>query len=171
MSFVKCCVCHGRSNLLGEDKRQLDHSGNFVCSSECLIKWAEKHRKNQKRNILKHPSIFESSMGNAFDVWSDTIKMGFRSGYEKVVAEYFWDNDVAFQYEPYTFMLNKGDSSYTPDFYLPDYGVFIEVKGVFHNRKKLKVFRELYDYPLMVATWAIRKTFKYQRTNNGIFGA
>lgn len=172
MSFVKCCVCHTRSNLFGDDKKQLDFSGNFVCSSACLIRWAEKNKKDNKKNLLKHPCVFESDMGNAFDVWSETIRMGFRSGYEKVVAEYFWDNDVAFQYEPYTFLLQKGDASYTPDFFLPDYGVFVEVKGIFHNRKKLKIFRELYpQIPLIVSTWAIRKTFKYKRENNGVYGS
>ena len=136
-----------------------------------MVKWAHKNRKINKKELLKHPDIFESSMGNAFDAWSEIIRMGFRSGYEKSVAEYLWEQDVAFQYEPYTFMLGKGNASYTPDFYLPDYGVFVEVKGIFHNRKKLRTFRELYPFPLIVATWAIRKTFKYRRDGNGIYGA
>lgn len=172
MSFVKCCVCHERSNLVGEDRKQLDYSGNFVCSSQCLIKWASKNKQNRIKDLARHPGIFESEMGNAFDVWSESIRMGFRSGYEKVVAEYFYDHDVAFQYEPYTFLLHHDEASYTPDFYLPDYGVFVEVKGVFHSRKKLQIFREKYPHvPLIVATWAIRKTFRYKRENNGIYGA
>lgn len=171
MSFVKCSVCHQRSFLTTEDREQLDHSGSFVCSGECMITWAKREGKKQKGNILKNPGIFDSQMGMASDVWSDVLQIGFRSGYEKSVAEYLWDNHVAFQYEPYTFLLKGETASYTPDFYLPDYQTFIEVKGVFHNRKKLKIFRELYTVPLIVAPWAIRKTFKYKNRGNGIYGA
>ena len=52
----------------------------------------------------------------------------FRSRQEARWAVYFDNLDVEFLYEPEGLILSDG-SLYLPDFYLPDFGCFVEVKG------------------------------------------
>ena len=169
MGIVVCSVCKGRVTLSIEDKKLLDASGGpFICSSTCVMGWFRRH-KPPKKKVMDHPGIFSSEMGLANDCYSIKIGMGFRSSYELSVAEWMWDADIGFMYEPYTFLLETDTSSYTPDYYVPDYGCFLEVKGKWHNRKKLVSFRRLYPHiPLLVIPWPIRKTFQYSNKRGRI---
>lgn len=171
MSFLICPICKGRVSIPHNERKFLDRSGDFVCSSTCLYGWARKHQKKYKRNIINHPGIFRSEMGEAFEVYSPKLHMGFRSGYEKSVAEWFYDNEISFEYEPYTFLLDTDTASYTPDFFLPDFQVLVEVKGIWQRRNKVQKFRELYSLPLIVATWNIRKSFQYKNTGGSYGGS
>lgn len=162
MGLVRCNVCNSRITVTKDDHSKLDRSGGvFVCSASCTYGWLKRNKREYKKGIATHPGIFESHMDAAFDVYSSKIRLGFRSHYEMWVAEWMYEADLGFMYEPYSFLLQTDTSSYTPDFYIPDYGCFLEVKGLWHNRKKLKIFRELYPkVPLLVLPWPIRKTFR-----------
>lgn len=46
---------------------------------------------------------------------------------EGVFAKALDDNDIVWQYEPKRFKLSW--CSYTPDFYLPEFDIWVEVKG------------------------------------------
>lgn len=61
-----------------------------------------------------------------------------RSTYELRFATALDRLGVAWQHEPERFRLPDG-SSYAPDFYLPTYGVYVEVKGYFAPRAQEKV--------------------------------
>lgn len=77
----------------------------------------------------------------------------FRSSYEARFAQALDRDGIAWQYEPKRFDL--GTCTYLPDFYLPDTGVFWEVKGWLgpDSQKKTRLFREIYpEIPLIVAT-------------------
>jgi len=53
----------------------------------------------------------------------------FRSNLESQWAEYFDSMDIIWKYESHTFRLKSiNDTVYTPDFYLPAVGMFVEVK-------------------------------------------
>ena len=52
-----------------------------------------------------------------------------RSKYEKRTAEYLEKNGIRFQYEP---LILLGGRQYRPDFYLPDYNLFLEICGYGH---------------------------------------
>ncbi len=52
-----------------------------------------------------------------------------RSQYEKICADYLFENGIKFYYEP--LMLIRG-KQYRPDFYLPDEDFFIEICGYNH---------------------------------------
>lgn len=70
---------------------------------------------------------------------------------ERVVAEFLDANGIAWVYEPKTFVLSRfenGDpaSGFCPDFYLPDYDLFVEVtvqKPCTRKNKKVRQLREL----------------------------
>jgi DNA helicase-4 len=52
-----------------------------------------------------------------------------RSRYEVACADYLYKNDIRFQYEP---LMLLGGRQFRPDFYLPDYNLFVEICGFGH---------------------------------------
>lgn len=70
------------------------------------------------------------------------IKVGkniFRSSWECYVNKLMLYNDIRFLYEPKRFFFPKLKLSYLPDFYLPDYELHIEVKGVLTAKDVLQI--------------------------------
>lgn len=67
-----------------------------------------------------------------------------RSSYETAFAKWCDKNNIKWQYEPKTFDL--GTTTYTPDFYVPIYACYIEIKGWWRDdaKKKFKLFKKLY---------------------------
>lgn len=52
-----------------------------------------------------------------------------RSSHERVCAEFLTERQIRFVYEP---LLLLSGRQFRPDFYLPDYGFFIEICGFVH---------------------------------------
>lgn len=70
--------------------------------------------------------------------WSLALGRGFRSGYERSVAESLvLDAGLSVEYEPHWVRLSSG-RKYAPDFYLPDRGVWLEVKGEWRGSGRKK---------------------------------
>lgn len=67
-----------------------------------------------------------------------------RSSYEIAYARYLDKNNIKWLYEPKRFSL--GESTYCPDFYIPKWDLYIEIKGWRRDdaKKKFKLFRKLY---------------------------
>lgn len=63
----------------------------------------------------------------------------FRSSWEVRVAKFLDLNEIIWEYEPETFLVSER-LSYTPDFYLLEFGVYLEVKGYFRNERALEKF-------------------------------
>ncbi|MEY2703708.1 MAG: hypothetical protein RLY43_2347 [Bacteroidota bacterium] len=61
-----------------------------------------------------------------------------RSSYESFYIDYLNTNRINFYYEPKKFKFKDG-STYTPDFYLPDEDVYIELKGFMRDDAKEKI--------------------------------
>lgn len=57
-----------------------------------------------------------------------------RSTWEAIVAQALHECEVPHEYEPCR--IEMPDCTYTPDFFLPDHGVYIEVKGWVNSRWK-----------------------------------
>jgi hypothetical protein len=53
-----------------------------------------------------------------------------RSKYEQRCADFLFENNIAFQYEP---LMLLGGRQYRPDFYLPVHNIFIEICGYNHQ--------------------------------------
>jgi hypothetical protein len=70
--------------------------------------------------------------------------MVFRSTYEARFAKLLDRGSVGWQYEPKRFDL--GDTTYSPDFYLPQYDLWCEVKGWMTHlaQQKIDLFRKLF---------------------------
>ena len=67
-----------------------------------------------------------------------------RSSWEVAYAKYLDKQDIKWLYEPKTFDL--GDTTYTPDFYLPESDTYIEIKGYWNERSKwvFPLFKKCY---------------------------
>ena len=61
----------------------------------------------------------------------------FRSGLEYEVAKWLEDNGVAYEYENLRVKYQRHESTYTPDFELPN-GIIIEAKGRFTSSDRAK---------------------------------
>jgi hypothetical protein len=92
---------------------------------------------------------------------SNLLGMMFRSDYERHVAEAFSDSGIAFEYEKWMFPVKEG-AFWTPDFHLPQYKKFVEVKGQWGTSAKSKVTSFLKLHPgvsLLILPWTIHKEF------------
>ena len=70
--------------------------------------------------------------------------MTFRSSWEVELAELMTDLGIEFKYEPFRYYYRAEQCSYLPDFYLPQFNVYIEVKGYMDklSAKRCRLFRK-----------------------------
>jgi len=78
----------------------------------------------------------------------DGTVVTMRSNWELAYAQWMTARGIEWRYEAKTFPFEMGGekTSYTPDFYLPAYNEFVEVKGYYSevNRAKMLAFYETY---------------------------
>ena len=153
--LVQCTMCNQKKEIHQSDLKTLDRDGDFVCSAECLIDWVRQPRDFElKRDVPK--SSYQINAMNGGGCTSERLHCSFRSGYEASVAEYLYDHNIMFLYEYVTF--TWGSKQYTPDFFLYEYGCFVEPKGKWQPsaRSKYKSFRENFPkIPMIVAHWLL----------------
>lgn len=75
-----------------------------------------------------------------------------RSSYEVFYANFLINNNIDFEYEPKVFKI-KNRYRYTPDFYLKESNIYIEIKG--RDKESQKWKREIFkiDYNLKLIGW------------------
>jgi hypothetical protein len=73
----------------------------------------------------------------------------FRSSYEANFAKWLDLSGIKWCYEQKRFsvILNNKETKYIPDFYLPEFDCYIEVKGYWYYRAKQKMEQFLKQYP------------------------
>lgn len=76
----------------------------------------------------------------------------FRSSWEANFAKWCDLSGIKWEYEPTAFevRINKKDTTYTPDFYLPDFDCWIEIKGWWYRNSKAKYLWFLKKYKNVV---------------------
>jgi len=89
-------------------------------------------------------------------------KIWLRSSYELAYAKYLDSINEPWMYEMQTFDL--GDTTYTPDFFLPRLELFIEVKGYMRPEAQDKINKFLEQYP-----WDLEILFKDDLIELGVF--
>lgn len=77
--------------------------------------------------------------------WKTSEAVPCYGTWEYKVAEYFNNNKIDYEKEKKVFKLQDLNQTYTPDFYLPDQDLFIEVKGRVYDvwQKKWNSFQKL----------------------------
>ena len=74
--------------------------------------------------------------------------IGFHSTWEANFAKWCDGSGIKWEYEPKAFKLklNKKETRYYPDFYLPEFDCWIEIKGYWHKdaKEKFQLFKRKY---------------------------
>ena len=110
-----------------------------ICSEIAAKAWLTKHENGT--DLIIGRAISKGGFRKDLDHY-------FRSRWEANLARVFNYLRIRWFYEIIRFPLNN--CSYCPDFYLPDFGVYVEVKGYKYKESfpKLRQFLELYpDIP------------------------
>jgi len=149
------CACCGNSFEV-KNFKGMPHTP-MVCSADCL--------KEFFRDKAVDPRLFarlftEDGLNGlrAFDNITN-FAVGGRSEIELKIAEFFDKNGIAYEYEKYSLMLDK--DMYLPDFFLPRYNIFIEVKyDVWERGAYAKLRRMSYLYPIYLITKEIYDVWK-----------
>jgi hypothetical protein len=100
-------------------------------------------REVQSKRIQSTRTSIHSNWGFRID-----LECSFMSSWEANVARYLRFMGIEYKVEPYSFHLDEELRSYRPDFYLPTYDTFLEVKGMESPtyKKKMAKFLELYPW-------------------------
>lgn len=161
MPNFRCYVCKKFVRLISGEWSYIHPIAALPCSRECMLDWI---RKQKGTDPYKIEGSSVSVMELASEVYHAKTKSFYRSRYERYVAEALIGPGIDFRYEAWTFAVGEG--SYTPDFYLPLYQCFLEVKGVWTmgQKSKFRKFVQLYGakIPIMVVPWFIRKDFGFE---------
>lgn len=100
------------------------------------IEDAKKHLRQKAKSKKKDGRRF----------WSEKLQMPFRSNWEIELAELLTDLGIKWEYEPQRFYFRGEGESYLPDIFLPEYNVWVEVKGWMDKRslRRVKLFKKYY---------------------------
>ncbi len=74
-------------------------------------------------------------------------KIWLRSSFEMRVAKILTERNIRWEYEPIAFPLENIEKTYRPDFYLPDYDLWLEVKGWMRPSAQEKIDAFFIQYP------------------------
>ena len=127
----KKCFAKGQKGRIPYNKGIIETKKCLQCSKSFNIRPCERYRKFCSRKCAKRPLKPH---------WGKYKGINMRSGYEIGYAKYLDKNNTKWEYEPKTFDL--GYTTYTPDFYLPEKQVYVEIKGWMRLSafKKIKKF-------------------------------
>ncbi len=87
-------------------------------------------KKTRKRKSVK---LYHERDGNTY-----------RSTWEIIVADAMYEAGIEYFYEPKRFKFYKEKESYLPDFYIPEYEGYLEIKGWYdeRSRKRTRLFKK-----------------------------
>jgi DNA-directed RNA polymerase subunit RPC12/RpoP len=113
----------------------------FCIDCSQLISWTSTRCKHCAQKGNKN-SMFGKMTPHG--KWNKYKGYKMRSSWEKYYAKYLDKNNIKWLYESKTFDL--GNTTYTPDFYLPETNEYIEIKGYWREDAKIKfnLFKEKY---------------------------
>lgn len=107
-------------------------------------KWTDDRKKSligRKSRLLKPGVNTYKSIGCWY--YKNDLKIWLRSTYELRVAIILDSLGIEWEYENKTFDIPNSYTTYTPDFYLPEFDVWWEVKGWFREEAKQKMIKLL----------------------------
>lgn len=152
------CYCGSGFDLPFKQRKQLLQGFDSFCSGDCLYKYILDTGLTIEPDILKNGFIYPSIMNEPSDYWCRETQRFYRSRSEATFARWCEANQIRYAYEPYTIRFTTR-RSYTPDFWLPEYYQFVEVKGVWSGsaKKKMRLAVDKGFKLLLVPDYLIRK--------------
>lgn len=113
-------------------------------------------KRLRKLPLLKPEDIVQkkAGRGNAYQYTKtghrNDLGLVLRSSWEANLARVLHVHGIVYEFEPKVFYFDKikrGTKAYTPDFYLPKTGEWIEVKGYMDDKSRIKLKRFKIYYP------------------------
>lgn len=106
-------------------------------NNEAIREWVREHPE-------EHKAIIDRAHRESGTLkYYEDLSLELRSSWEAKFARLCSDAGVEWQYEPKTFETPHGN--YTPDFYLPEHGVWVEIKGTPHGKTQFRKIRYLQE--------------------------
>lgn len=152
MPTIACSICNRLQTIKLKERKYLILDDVFVCSRDCVLEWITRHMAKVQDD---GPGVWWSAQRVRHP-----LNQEFRSNFERVFAGFLEAEGIRWLYEEWRFKVRN--SLYFPDFYLPDFGCFIETKGLWtaSQRTKFKNFRVIYpEVPLLVVSWLLNGAF------------
>lgn len=129
-----------------------------VCNPSSRPEVAEKISTSLKCWHATHSQPKKSfwSIGGYFKK-SDTESIWLRSTYETRYAHILKRSNIKWLYEEKAFYIPTIDATYRPDFYLPEYDIWIEIKGYMSEIDKIKLteFYKVYPHEILFIVYGI----------------
>lgn len=116
-------------------------------------------------NVSERSGVKSILSQNSNDRWDKITDKWYRSNYEVYVARYLKSLSAKWEYE--TVSLRLGSATYTPDFYLPEKDLFIEVKGLWASSSKKKFHMAVAaGYNMILLPWYMEPRFRSKYGGN-----
>ena len=141
----RCLKCKSKGRLNGRYIDGRTHNKKCIDCNKKIGKSATRCKSCENKRRYKNPRNnprFGKPPLHGKRIRYKGILM--RSTWEVKYAKYLDKNDIKWQYESKTFDLDN--TTYTPDFYLPETDTYIEIKGRWRDdaKKKFKKFQKKY---------------------------
>lgn len=167
MVFDVCRVCGCRFSVSSKDatKEFTDYGISSFCSKGCLQRFI------QTTPITDYARVWSGGclLGDDRVITDQTFSVstltgeGFRSEFERGVADWLHLMGETYQVEPVTFEVGE-TAHLTPDFYLPDRDIVCEVKGVWSVGGKAKFRRFVEEwkdqFTIILIPWRLSGEFR-----------
>ncbi len=133
-------------------KNHIDNLGKWtkerrnISSQTAKKQWTDINFRNRTLSILHSEENQRKSIHNRKHNRIFQYNCSFRSSYEYRFATILNQNNINWQYEPIAFKIKSINKKYYPDFYLPEYNLWIEIKGYWYPNMKEKFNEFIKEY-------------------------
>lgn len=155
-----CSVCGGQIIIAPKLWKDTPGQADIYCSVGCIKSLLVQEKENPGK-VKKRISTINPIVSDEYSAYSAILKTAFRSKFEVLVAEYLEREKINFLYEKITLELFGGTRHWTPDFYIPDSRVFIEVKGMWAlggRKKYVEAMKTIAESIVLIPYW-MKKLF------------
>lgn len=155
------CYCGQEINLKQKEVQKILLDEELFCSPSCLKKYLLAQEKCTKLDYpQKDAYVYKPS-----EVYDRVTKQYYRSFYEVYFARFCLENNFEVFYEPFSYDIEG--KSYTPDFFLPQIGLHIEIKGQWLNNSRSKYLAAREQINIILLPAYLQKEFekKYRIKN------
>jgi len=159
------CWCKKGFEHKSRKKARLVLDSELFCCSECFLDFLSVNG-NKRRSSEILSGTFPVSLCVPTGSYSPSLKTWFRSGYEKIAAEFFKAHKIDWVYESRGVPFKGKGNFYVPDFFLPKHGYLVEVKGLWLGSGKGKFLRASKKLPILLLQERIIKDFSREIFKN-----
>lgn len=150
------CYCGKRFFLPLKYHKSLVDGVELFCSVDCFLAYL---RTFSFGKHLKNTGLIAPCVAEVKELYDPVTRNWYRSWYEIHVARCLKEMEISFAYEQWGIQINN--MQYTPDFWLSDLHMFIEVKGAWAMSSKTK-YRGALDqgYSMILLPWHLSNRFR-----------